>query len=111
MRRRSVLLAAGAAALAGPPAGRASAASAGPLVDHTTAVVLNGSTYVELSSRVGALAPLTTGTILVTFRTTSHNDAMTLISASDPAVPSSNLTLNLSGEPCSSRYGRRALSF
>ncbi|WP_329209588.1 GDSL-type esterase/lipase family protein [Streptomyces sp. NBC_01708] len=97
MRRRSVLLAAGAAALAGPPAGRASAASAGPLVDHTPAVDLDGTSGVDLSSRVGALAPLTTGTILVTFRTTSHNEAMTLISASDPAVPSSNLTLNLSG--------------
>ncbi|MYQ39060.1 Lysophospholipase L1 [Streptomyces sp. LamerLS-316] len=97
MRRRSVLLAAGAAALAGPLAGRASAASAGPLVDHTTAVDLDGTSYVDLSSRAGALAPLTTGTVLVTFRTTSHNEAMTLISASDPAVPSSNLTLNLSG--------------
>ncbi|MFJ8921243.1 GDSL-type esterase/lipase family protein [Streptomyces sp. NPDC102415] len=97
MRRRSVLLAAGAAALAGPLAGRASAASAGPLVDHATAVDLDGTSYVDLSSRAGALAPLTTGTVLVTFRTTSHNEAMTLISASDPAVPSSNLTLNLSG--------------
>ncbi|MEU2678476.1 GDSL-type esterase/lipase family protein [Streptomyces sp. NPDC007107] len=97
MRRRSVLLAAGAAALAGPLAGRASAASAGPLVDHTTAVDLDGTSYVDLSSWAGAPAPLTTGTVLVTFRTTSHNEAMTLISASDPAVPSSNLTLNLSG--------------
>nr|WP_237521588.1 GDSL-type esterase/lipase family protein [Streptomyces sp. SID4921] len=67
------------------------------MVDHTTAVDLDGTSYVDLSSRAGALAPLTTGTVLVTFRTTSHNEAMTLISASDPAVPSSNLTLNLSG--------------
>lgn len=98
MRRRSMLLAAGAAALSAPSAGRAfAAAGSGPLVDHGTAVVLNGSKHVDLSSQVRALAPLTTGTILVTFRTTSHNDAMTLISASDPADPSSNLTLNLSG--------------
>ncbi|MHC3462760.1 GDSL-type esterase/lipase family protein [Streptomyces flavovirens] len=98
MRRRSVLLAAGAAALTGPMAGRAFAASrSGPLVDHGTAVDLDGSGQVDLSSQVGALAPLTTGTVLVTFRTTSHNQAMTLISASDPTTPSSNLTLNLSG--------------
>ncbi|MFD4034473.1 GDSL-type esterase/lipase family protein [Streptomyces sp. NPDC058637] len=98
MRRRSMLLAAGAAALAGPLAGRASAASlSGPLVDHSTVTVLNGAERVDLSSRAGAVAPLATGTVLVTFRTTSHNAAMTLISASDPAVPSSNLTLALQG--------------
>ncbi|MFE9724139.1 hypothetical protein ACFYQ5_11245 [Streptomyces sp. NPDC005794] len=98
MRRRSLLLAAGAAALSGPPAGRAFAASrSGPLVDHGTAVDLDGGEHVDLSSHVGAPAPLSTGTILVTFRTTSHDNAMTLISASDPAAPSSNLTLSLSG--------------
>ncbi|MEV7956955.1 LamG domain-containing protein [Streptomyces sp. NPDC058316] len=37
------------------------------------------------------------GTIVATFRTTSHNEAMTLLSASDPTAPSSNITLNLSG--------------
>ncbi|MER5552409.1 GDSL-type esterase/lipase family protein [Streptomyces sp. NPDC002793] len=97
MRRRSVLLAAGAAALSGHPAGRAFAATGGPLVDHRTPVDLAGRTYVDLSSSAGAVAPLSTGTILVTFRTTSHNQAMTLISASDPSAPSSNLTLNLTG--------------
>ncbi|GGS64199.1 GDSL-type esterase/lipase family protein [Streptomyces griseoviridis] len=98
MRRRSLLLAAGAAALAGPPAGGAAAASpSGPLVDHRTVTALNGAQHVDLSSWAGAVAPLTTGTILATFRTTSHNAAMTLISASDPAVPSSDLTLALQG--------------
>lgn len=99
MRRRSVLLAAGAAALTAQLGGRAFASTAldGPLLDHDTSVDLDGTEFVDLSSRTGALAPLTTGTIAVTFRTTSHNQAMTLISASDPADPSSNLTLNLSG--------------
>ncbi|SEC14143.1 Lysophospholipase L1 [Streptomyces sp. 2131.1] len=99
MRRRSMLFAAGAAALSTPLGGRAFAAApgSGPVLDHTTPVDLDGSEYVDLSNRAGALAPLTTGTVVVTFRTTSHNQAMTLISASDPTAPSSNITLNLSG--------------
>ncbi|WP_406456395.1 GDSL-type esterase/lipase family protein [Streptomyces sp. NBC_00876] len=94
-----MLLAAGAAALSTQPGGRAFAAASGsgPILDHDTPVDLDGSEYVDLSNQAGALAPLTTGTIVVTFRTTSHNEAMTLISASDPTAPSSNITLNLSG--------------
>lgn len=99
MRRRSMLLAAGAAALSTRLGGPAFAAApgSGPVLDHDTPVDLDGTEYVDLSDRAGLLAPLTAGTIVVTFRTTSHNEAMTLISASDPAVPSSNITLNLSG--------------
>ncbi|MGW4234618.1 GDSL-type esterase/lipase family protein [Streptomyces sp. NPDC004980] len=99
MRRRSLLFTAGAAALTAQPVGRAFAAAApdGPLLDHDTAVDLGGDDRVDLSPGTGALAALTTGTVAVTFRTTSHHEAMTLISASDPAEPSSNLTLNLSG--------------
>lgn len=99
MRRRSMLLAAGAAALSAPLGGRAFAAASGggPILDHPTPVDLDGSEYVDLSNQAGVLAPLTAGTIVVTFRTTSHNQAMTLISASDPTAPSSNITLNLSG--------------
>lgn len=99
MRRRSMLLAAGAAALSTRLGGRAFAAASGggPLLDHDTPVDLDGSEYVDLSNRVSALAPLTTGTIVVTFRTTSHNEAMTLLSASDPTELSSDITLNLSG--------------
>ncbi|WP_327708211.1 GDSL-type esterase/lipase family protein [Streptomyces sp. NBC_00464] len=99
MRRRSMLFAAGAAALSTQLGGRAFAATSGsgPILDHDTPVDLDGSEYVDLSNRAGVLAPLTTGTIVVTFRTTSHNEAMTLISASDPTAPSSNITLNLSG--------------
>ncbi|WP_285566396.1 GDSL-type esterase/lipase family protein [Streptomyces sp. RTGN2] len=94
-----MLLAAGAAALSTRLGGPAFAAApgSGPVLDHDTPVDLDGTEYVDLSDRAGALAPLTAGTIVVTFRTTSHNEAMTLISASDPAVPSSNITLNLSG--------------
>ncbi|WP_393062113.1 GDSL-type esterase/lipase family protein [Streptomyces sp. LN549] len=94
-----MLFAAGAAALSTQLGGRAFAAasSSGPILDHDTPVDLDGSEYVDLSNRAGALAPLTAGTIVVTFRTTSHNEAMTLISASDPTAPSSNITLNLSG--------------
>lgn len=99
MRRRSMLLAAGAAALSTQLGGRAFAAASGsgPILDHDTPVDLDGSEYVDLSNQAGALAPLTAGTIVVTFRTTSHNEAMTLLSASDPTAPSSNITLNLSG--------------
>ncbi|WP_405902500.1 GDSL-type esterase/lipase family protein [Streptomyces sp. NBC_00656] len=99
MRRRSMLLAAGAAAVSTQLGGRAFAAApgSGPILDHDTPVDLDGSEYVDLSNQAGALAPLTTGTIVVTFRTTSHNEAMTLLSASDPTAPSSNITLNLSG--------------
>ncbi|MEV0917212.1 GDSL-type esterase/lipase family protein [Streptomyces sp. NPDC049967] len=98
MRRRSMLLAAGAAALGTQLGGRALAATGtGPVLDHDTPVDLDGSEYVDLSNQVGALAQLTAGTIVVTFRTTSHNEAMTLFSASDPTAPSSNITLNLSG--------------
>ncbi|SDC50976.1 GDSL-type esterase/lipase family protein [Streptomyces prasinopilosus] len=97
MRRRSLLLTAGAAALATPLAGRAVAAPlSGPVLDHTTPADLDGSGHVDLSARVGAVAPLTTGTIVATFRTTSRNQAMTLLSASDPTVPSSNVTLTVS---------------
>ncbi|WP_405406044.1 GDSL-type esterase/lipase family protein [Streptomyces sp. NBC_01104] len=94
-----MLLAAGAAALSTRLGGPAFAAApgSGPVLDHDTPVDLDGTEYVDLSDRAGLLAPLTAGTIVVTFRTTSHNEAMTLISASDPAVPSSNITLNLSG--------------
>ncbi|MEU1468127.1 GDSL-type esterase/lipase family protein [Streptomyces sp. NPDC005761] len=99
MRRRSMLLAAGAAALSTQLGGRAFAAApgSGPVLDHDTPVDLDGSEYVDLSNQAGALAPLTTGTIVVTFRTTTHHQAMTLISASDPTAPSSNITLNPSG--------------
>ncbi|MFD5187760.1 LamG-like jellyroll fold domain-containing protein [Streptomyces sp. NPDC058357] len=58
---------------------------------------LDGGEYVDLSDRVGVRAPLTAGTLLVTFRTTRHNAAMTLLSASDPTGPSSDITVNLSG--------------
>lgn len=99
MRRRSMPSPPAAAALSAPFGGPAFAAAPGgdPLLDHDTPVDLDGSEYVDLSNRVGALAPLTAGTILVTFRTTSHNEAMTLLSASDPTEPSSDITLNLSG--------------
>lgn len=93
-----MLLAAGAAALGAQLGGRALAAEgSGPVLDHAIPVDLDGSEYVDLSNQAGAVAQLTAGTIVVTFRTTSHNEAMTLFSASDPTAPSSNITLNLSG--------------
>ncbi|MFF3291316.1 GDSL-type esterase/lipase family protein [Streptomyces sp. NPDC003023] len=97
MRRRSLLLATGTTALAAALGGRAAAAAGSPpLVDHTTPVDLDGTGYVDLSADAARVARLNTGTILVTFRTTSHRQAMTLLSASNPAEPSSNITLNLS---------------
>ncbi|MEU9199814.1 GDSL-type esterase/lipase family protein [Streptomyces sp. NPDC048332] len=94
-----MLFATGAAALGTRLGGRAFAAEpgSGPVLDHDTPVDLDGTEYVDLSNQTGTLAPLATGTIVVTFRTTSHNQAMTLLSASDPTAPSSNITLNLSG--------------
>lgn len=97
MRRRSLLLATGTTALAATlGGGRAAAATSPPVLDHTTPVDLDGTGHVDLSAHIGRVAPLGSGTVLVTFRTTSHRQAMTLLSASDPAEPSSNITLNLS---------------
>lgn len=97
MRRRTMLLAAGSAVLAAGTGGRAVAAgAASPLLDHRTPADLDGSAYVDLSERIGVLAPLARGTVLATFRTTAHQQAMSLLSASDPADPSSNITLGLS---------------
>jgi lysophospholipase L1-like esterase len=98
VRRRSLLVATGATALAAAVGGRATAAvTSPPVLDHTTPVDLDGTEHVDLSADAGRVAPLESGTVLVTFRTTSHRQAMTLLSASDPAEPSSNITLNLSG--------------
>jgi lysophospholipase L1-like esterase len=96
VRRRSLLLATGTTALVAALGGRAAAATSAPVVDHTAPVDLDGTEYVDLSADVGRVAPLGTGTVLVTFRSTGHRQAMTLLSASDPAEPSSNITLNLS---------------
>ncbi|MFE7807274.1 GDSL-type esterase/lipase family protein [Streptomyces sp. NPDC057430] len=97
MRRRSVLFTAG--ALAAPlttPFRRAFAASPRPpVVDHRVERAYDGQSYTDLSTEITKVRGLTTGTILVTFGTTSHNPAMTLVSASDPARPATDVALRV----------------
>ncbi|WP_448319726.1 GDSL-type esterase/lipase family protein [Streptomyces sp. CO7] len=99
MRRRTVLTAAGslAAAITGP-AGRAFAAeTVGPVLDHRIEKTYDGTSYTDLSAHVAAVAGLGAGTVLATCRTTSRNPAMTLLSVSNPAEPSSEVFLGLAG--------------
>ncbi|MFD6908151.1 GDSL-type esterase/lipase family protein [Streptomyces sp. NPDC060077] len=97
MRRRSVLAAAGVMAAGVAAPGRASAGrDTRPVLDHRVEKTYDGTSYTDLSSGAAAVGGLSTGTVLVTFRTTSHNRSMTLLSASDPSEPSSNVTLGLS---------------
>ncbi|MFB6899888.1 GDSL-type esterase/lipase family protein [Streptomyces hydrogenans] len=98
MRRRSVLLAAGTlAATLATPLTRAFAATATPAVlDRHLDRVYDGRTYTDLTSEIDTLRGLASGTLLATFATTSRNLAMTLISASDPTRPSTDVTLCVS---------------
>ncbi|WP_326791725.1 GDSL-type esterase/lipase family protein [Streptomyces sp. NBC_00841] len=97
MRRRSVLVAAGALLSSTAATGRAVAAPAtAPVLDHRTETAYDGRTYTDLSAQAGAVKVLKSGTILVTFRTTSRAQAMTLLSASDPTHTASNITLSVS---------------
>ncbi|MFE5792823.1 GDSL-type esterase/lipase family protein [Streptomyces sp. NPDC056503] len=98
MRRRSVLVAAGtlAAALT-TPLGRASAATAtAAVLDRRIDRTYDGRTYTDLSAEIGTVRGLVSGTVLATFATTSRNLAMTLISASDPTRPSTDVTVCVS---------------
>ncbi|MFI1959223.1 GDSL-type esterase/lipase family protein [Streptomyces althioticus] len=99
MRRRAMLAAAGTLAAAiTVPTGRAFAAqTVGPVLDHRIEKTYDGRSYTDLSAQVAAVRGLTSGTILATCRTTSRNLAMTLLSASNPADPSSEVFLGLAG--------------
>lgn len=66
------------------------------MLDHRTETAYDGRTYTDLSAQAGAVKVLKSGTILVTFRTTSRAQAMTLLSASDPTHTASNITLSVS---------------
>ncbi|MDI3408950.1 GDSL-type esterase/lipase family protein [Streptomyces cavernicola] len=78
-------------------AGRAAAAqTATPVVEFATETVYTGQTYTDLSGQTAAVAGLKAGTILVTFRTTSRAQAMTLVSASDKTQAAGNITLSVS---------------
>ncbi|MFF7780522.1 hypothetical protein ACFZCG_39720 [Streptomyces tanashiensis] len=94
MRRRSVLLSAGTltAALT-----RAFAATTTPAVrDRPIERTYDGRTYTDLPTETGTVRGLTSGTALTTFATTSRNPAMTLINASDPTRPSTDVTVCVS---------------
>ncbi|MER7957736.1 GDSL-type esterase/lipase family protein [Streptomyces sp. NPDC096030] len=98
MRRRSVLFAAGAlpASLA-TPLGRAFATSPmPPVLDHRVERVYDGRSYTDLSGEIVKVRALAAGTILATFSTTSRNTAMTLISASDPTRPATDVAVCVS---------------
>ncbi|MFF2777445.1 GDSL-type esterase/lipase family protein [Streptomyces sp. NPDC058052] len=95
MRRRSVLLAAGtwAAATLTPSFTRAAAASTtAPVLDHRAERAYDGRSYTDLTAQIGKVRDLRSGTVLATFGTTSRNLAMTLLSASDPTRPATDVT-------------------
>ncbi|MFD4371138.1 GDSL-type esterase/lipase family protein [Streptomyces sp. NPDC058486] len=98
MRRRSILLAAGTltASLATPFSRAFAATSTAPVLDHRNERVYDGRSYTDLSSEIEKVRGLSSGTVLVTFATTSRNLAMTLISASDPTNPATEVTVCVS---------------
>lgn len=94
MRRRSVLLAAGTltATLAAPLSRAFAASSAEPVLEHRVERAYDGQSYTDLSAEITKVRGLASGTVLATFSTTSRNLAMTLLSASDPTRPSTDVT-------------------
>lgn len=82
----ATVLAAQSPALATPPT---------PVFDDSTSVTYTGSTYTDHTSELSAVSGLSTGSIVVRFKTTSTGSAMTLLSASNTTLPSSNLTLSV----------------
>ncbi|MFI8091979.1 laminin G domain-containing protein [Streptomyces sp. NPDC086080] len=86
-------MATGVAAPARVPAGRSTRP---PVLDHRVEKTYDGASYTDLSAQAAALGGLRTGTVLVTFRTTSRNRPMALFSASNPSEPSINITLGVS---------------
>ncbi|MGW6414605.1 exo-alpha-sialidase [Streptomyces sp. NPDC055055] len=71
------------------------------VLDSALAKDFDGTTsYTDLTASLPAVAPLTRGVLTVRFRTTKTPVAGTLLSASDTAAPSTNVTLSLnSGVP------------
>ncbi|MFE5615775.1 GDSL-type esterase/lipase family protein [Streptomyces sp. NPDC056524] len=98
MRRRSVLFAAGAlpAPLATPLRRAFAASPMPPLLDHRVERVYDGRSYTDLSGEIVKVRALAAGTILATFSTTSRNTAMTLVSASDPTRPATDVAVCVS---------------
>ncbi|MFE5935362.1 GDSL-type esterase/lipase family protein [Streptomyces sp. NPDC056470] len=98
MRRRSVLFAAGAlpAPLATPLRRAFAASPMPPVLDHRVERVYDGRSYTDLSGEIVKVRALAAGTILATFSTTSRNTAMTLVSASDPTRPATDVAVCVS---------------
>ncbi|MFF2777446.1 exo-alpha-sialidase [Streptomyces sp. NPDC058052] len=70
----------------------------GKALDTTLAKDFDGTTsYTDLTGSLPDVAPLTRGVLTVRFRTTKTPVAGTLLSASDTAAPSTNVTLSLNG--------------
>lgn len=96
-RRRAALVVAAALAigsLAQAPA--AQAAPPTPLLDYSTPTTFDGTTtYVDHSADLSSVSGLGTGSIVARFKSTSTAVAKTILSVSDVADPSSNLTLSL----------------
>lgn len=67
-----------------------------PLFDYSTSATFNGtSDFVDHTSDLASVSSLSTGTIVARFQTTSTAVAKTILSASDTADASSNLTLSV----------------
>ncbi|MFD4338047.1 GDSL-type esterase/lipase family protein [Streptomyces anulatus] len=98
MRRRTLLLAAGTltASLATPLSRAFAATATVPVLDHRSERVYDGRSYTDLSSEIEKIRSLSSGTVLATFSTTSRNLAMTLISASDPTRPATEVSVCVS---------------
>ncbi|MFF2051170.1 exo-alpha-sialidase [Leifsonia sp. NPDC058194] len=73
----------------------AAAAPPSPVLDDSTSVTYTGSTYTDHTGDLSAVSGLSSGSIVVRFKTTSAGSAMTLISAANTLLPSSNLTLSV----------------
>ncbi len=82
----ATVVAAGSPALATPPS---------PVFDDSTSVTYTGSTSTDHTADLSSVSGLGSGTIVARFKTTSANTAMTILSASDTALPSSNVTLSV----------------
>lgn len=67
-----------------------------PLLDYSTSATFNGtSDYVDHTADLASVASLSAGTIVARFRTTSSAATKTILSTSDTADGSSNLTLSV----------------
>ncbi|WP_353649181.1 sialidase family protein [Nakamurella sp. A5-74] len=74
----------------------AGAAPPAPLLDYSSSTTFNGtSEFVDHTADLNSVRSLTTGSVVARFKTSSTAAAKTILSASDVADPSSNITLSV----------------